>query len=43
MNIDLRANPFFLTEEDCDWVHETIAAMTIIFPIDLITKRGRSD
>ncbi len=27
MNIDLRANPFFLTEEDCDWVHETIAAM----------------
>ena len=28
MNIDLRANPFFLTEEDCDWVHETIDAMS---------------
>lgn len=28
MKIDLRANPFYLTEEDCNWVHETIAAMS---------------
>lgn len=26
--VDLKANPYFLTDEDCKWVEETIAGMT---------------
>lgn len=26
--VDLKANPYYLTEEDCKWVEETIQAMT---------------
>lgn len=26
--VDLKANPYFLTEEDCKWVEDTIAGMT---------------
>ncbi|MDO4331475.1 MAG: glycoside hydrolase family 3 N-terminal domain-containing protein [Eubacteriales bacterium] len=26
--VDLRANPYFLTEEDCQWVKDTIAGMS---------------
>ena len=26
--IDLKANPYYLSDEDCKWVEETIASMT---------------
>lgn len=26
--VDLKANPYYLSDEDCKWVEETIASMT---------------
>ena len=26
--VDMKAKPFYLSEEDCKWVEETIAGMT---------------
>ena len=26
--VDLKANPYYLKEEDCKWVEDTIAGMT---------------
>jgi len=27
--VDLQANPFFLNQEQCNWVHDTLASMTL--------------
>ncbi len=27
--VDMKANPFYLSDEDCKWVEDTIAGMTL--------------
>ena len=27
--VDMKAKPFYLTDEDCKWVEDTIAGMTV--------------
>ncbi len=27
--VDMKANPFYLSDEDCKWVEDTIADMTL--------------